>query len=220
MVNNVIGVVNYVIAARPSLLNFVIADSCLTLLAVAALGLVVLWALPSLLARHPSQGMSATQRLAAINAVRGTIATFLIAIGAVITVWFTARTYTLSRQGHVTDRYTSAVSQLGDESTYVRVGGIYALERIGHDSARDRRTIIYVLGAFIRAHSRTHRRHQKGQRDEDFLAALRVATRLVVRSDVVLDLSGADLRNCDLRGLPKAQVHLDGADIRGAQLPT
>jgi hypothetical protein len=27
MVNNVIGVVNYVIAARPSLLNFVIADN-------------------------------------------------------------------------------------------------------------------------------------------------------------------------------------------------
>ena len=27
MVNNVIGVVNYVIAARPSLLNYVIADS-------------------------------------------------------------------------------------------------------------------------------------------------------------------------------------------------
>ena len=28
MVNNVIEVVNYVIAARPSLLNFVIADNC------------------------------------------------------------------------------------------------------------------------------------------------------------------------------------------------
>jgi len=28
MVNNVIGVVNYVIAARPSLLNFMIADNC------------------------------------------------------------------------------------------------------------------------------------------------------------------------------------------------
>jgi len=27
MVNNVIGVVNYVIAARPSMLNFVIADT-------------------------------------------------------------------------------------------------------------------------------------------------------------------------------------------------
>jgi len=28
MVNNVIGMVNYVIAARPSLLNFMIADNC------------------------------------------------------------------------------------------------------------------------------------------------------------------------------------------------
>jgi hypothetical protein len=31
MVNNVIEVVNYVIAARPSLLNFMIADSCAAL---------------------------------------------------------------------------------------------------------------------------------------------------------------------------------------------
>ncbi len=31
MVNNVIGMVNYVIAARPSLLNFVIADKVLSL---------------------------------------------------------------------------------------------------------------------------------------------------------------------------------------------
>jgi len=29
MVNNVIGVVNYVIAARPALLNFMIADRCI-----------------------------------------------------------------------------------------------------------------------------------------------------------------------------------------------
>jgi len=36
MVNNVIGVVNYVIAARPSLLNFVIADSMAPRLAVSA----------------------------------------------------------------------------------------------------------------------------------------------------------------------------------------
>lgn len=194
--------------------------ACLALLAVGALGLVALWALPSLLARHPSQGMSAAQRLAAVNAVRSTIVTFLVAVGAVITVLFTARTYTLSREGHVTDRYTSAVSQLGSESPYVRVGGIYALERIGHDSPRDRRTIIYVLGAFIRDRSRTHPPRPQDLRDEDLLAALRVATRLVARSDdVVLDLSGADLRNCDLTGLPKAQVFLEGADIRDAQLP-
>ena len=51
---------------------------------------------------------------------------------------------------------TSAVSQLGSDNTYVRVGGIHALERIGYDSPQDSTTIIYVLGAFIRDRSRVH----------------------------------------------------------------
>jgi hypothetical protein len=164
--------------------------------------------------------MSAPQRLAAINAVRAATVAFVVAVGAAITLWFTARTYALSRDGHVTDRYTSAVSQLGSDSTYVRVGGIYALERIGHDSSHDRRTIIYVLGAFIRDRSRTHPPHPEGMPDEDVLAALRVATRLVAESDVVLELRGADLRNCDLTGLPKSQVRLEGADTHNAQPPS
>ena len=35
----------------------------------------------------------------------------------------------------------------------VRIGGIYALERIARDSARDHSTIMEVLAAFIREHS-------------------------------------------------------------------
>jgi hypothetical protein len=69
-------------------------------------------------------------------------------------VWFTARTYALNREGQVTDRYTKAVGQLGADSSPVRVGGVYALERIGNDSDKDRTTIIYVLGAFIRERSK------------------------------------------------------------------
>jgi hypothetical protein len=191
-----------------------------SVLVVAALGMVALWALPSLLARHPSQGMTAAQRLAAVSAIRTATVTFLLAVGAAGTVWFTARTYSLSHEGHVTDRYTSAVSQLGSDSPYVRVGGIYALERIGHDSPRDKTTIIYLLGAFIRDRSRTHPAHPPEMPDEDVLGALRVATRLAARSDVVLDLRGADLRNCDLAGLPKSQILLEGADVRDAQLPS
>ena len=164
--------------------------------------------------------MTAAQRLAAVNAIRTAIVTFLVAVGAAVTVWFTARTYSLGREGHVTDRYTSAVSQLGSDSPYVRVGGIYALERIGYDSPRDKTTIIYVLGAFIRDRSRTHPPHPQNMPEEDVLAALRVATRLVARSDVVLDLRGADLRNCDLTGLPMSQILLEGADLRDAQLPS
>jgi hypothetical protein len=53
----------------------------------------------------------------------------------------------------VTDRYTKAVEQLGSDKLEVRIGGIYALERIACDSARDHPTVMDVLTAFIREHS-------------------------------------------------------------------
>ena len=56
-------------------------------------------------------------------------------------------------QGQVTDRYTKAIEQLGSDKLDVRIGGIYALERIARDSARDHPTVMEVLTAFIREHS-------------------------------------------------------------------
>ena len=56
----------------------------------------------------------------------------------------------------MTDRYTKAIEQLGSEKLDVRIGGIYALERIARDSARDHPTVMEVLAAFIREHSREH----------------------------------------------------------------
>jgi uncharacterized protein YjbI with pentapeptide repeats len=50
-----------------------------------------------------------------------------------------------SRDADVTERYTKAIEQLGNEQIAIRVGGIFALERIGHDSERDRRTVVNVL---------------------------------------------------------------------------
>ena len=54
----------------------------------------------------------------------------------------------------MTDRYTKAIEQLGSDKLDVRIGGIYALERIARDSARDHPTVMEVLTAFIREHSR------------------------------------------------------------------
>jgi uncharacterized protein YjbI with pentapeptide repeats len=42
---------------------------------------------------------------------------------------------------------------LGDDKAEVRLGGIYALERIAKDSERDRTTIAAVLSAFVRERS-------------------------------------------------------------------
>jgi hypothetical protein len=64
------------------------------------------------------------------------------------------RTFELTEQGQVTDRYTKAIEQLGSDKLDVRIGVIYALERIARDSHRDHPTIMAVLAAFIREHSR------------------------------------------------------------------
>jgi hypothetical protein len=83
------------------------------------------------------------------DAARGRLLTLgagLLAAGA---LGFTARNFTLSRrtfvlteQGQVTDRYTKAIEQLGSDKLDVRIGGIYALERVACDSARDHPTVM------------------------------------------------------------------------------
>jgi hypothetical protein len=93
------------------------------------------------------------KQLAAVDAARGRILQLLIGAGALGTLWFTAKTYVLSREGHVTDRYTKAIDQLGAKTTDQQVGGIYALERIMHDSEKDHGAVVEVLSAFVREHA-------------------------------------------------------------------
>jgi hypothetical protein len=72
----------------------------------------------------------------------------------------------------VTARYTKAIEQLGSDRLDVRIGGIYALERIAHDSPRDHPAMLEVLAAFIReqrsramaTRKSPARRRQGGQR--------------------------------------------------------
>jgi len=45
-------------------------------------------------------------------------------------VWGMILPAELTEQGQITDRYTKAVEQLGSDKLDVRIGGIYALERI------------------------------------------------------------------------------------------
>ena len=75
----------------------------------------------------------------------------MLAFGALV---FTALTFWLSREGHVTDRYSKAIEQLGSEHLGVRVGAIYALERVMIDSPRDHPTTVEVLAAFLRESTR------------------------------------------------------------------
>src|SRR5450759_3037418 len=87
------------------------------------------------------------------DAARGRLLTLGAGLFAAGVLIYTARTFGLSREGQVTDRYTKAIEQLGSDKLDVRIGGIYALERVARDSAKDHPTVMEVLAAFIREHS-------------------------------------------------------------------
>jgi len=123
-------------------------------IAAAVLALAVAWVLfvpaADWAARRDVGTAKAPTLQAARDAVRGRLLTLgagLFAAGALL---FTARNFTLSQEGQVTDRYTKAVEQLGSDKLAVRIGGIYALERVARDSERDYPTVIEVLTAFVR----------------------------------------------------------------------
>ena len=62
-------------------------------------------------------------------------------------------TVELTKEGQVADRYTRAIEQLGSDKLDVRIGGIYALERIAYNSEPDHPTVMEVLATFVRDHS-------------------------------------------------------------------
>jgi hypothetical protein len=176
------------------------------------------------------RGLTASQRASEIDTMRG----YLIQIGAGVlaagALLYTARNFQLAREGHVTDRYTKAIEQLGSERLDVRLGAIYALERIMIDSARDHPTIVEVLSAFVREHAPTAAPGRdpdgSGQPEQhpplatDAQAAVTVLGRRPAgrtgRGPV--NLTGANLRSADLGGADLTGADLGGADLTRADL--
>ena len=94
-----------------------------------------------------------TNRLKLQNDARATLLQGLAGGVLLLGAYFTYRQLGVTREGQLTDRYTKAVDQLGSDHLDVRVGGIYALERIARDSPPDRATIEEVLTAYVRDHA-------------------------------------------------------------------
>jgi hypothetical protein len=140
----------------------------------------------------------------------------------------------LAEQGQITERFTRAIDQLGSQHLDVRLGGIYALERIARDSPGDRSTIGEVLTAYIRGHAPWPPRLD-GQppaeatmeevtflrlRAPDVQAALTVLGRGRFAAPdpeaPQLDLSDTDLRRSYLRKGDLRRARLFSADLRRA----
>ena len=183
----------------------------------------IVWGLPAILTRHPHIPNASDQHKAISDTRTGLIAA-VVAAGAAGGLAYTARTYRLSREGQFTDRYSKAVEQLGDDKKLeVRLGGIYALERLMADSSRDQPTILEVLAAWVR--ERTASLTPKLERfPTDVQAVLTViGRRTPVRTEHPIDLRKALLANAylartHLEGADLEEANLEGADLAGARL--
>ena len=107
----------------------------------------------------------------AIAVLLGVLAAAATLPFTIIWVWINERNTQATEKGLITDRINTAVTGLGTEKTVkdrasngtvreyttpnleVRIGTIYALERIAEDSDRDHRHILAVLCAYIRTNA-------------------------------------------------------------------
>jgi hypothetical protein len=195
-------------------------------IAAVVLAATVAWVLfvpaADWLARHDVASAKGPLLQAARDAARGRLLTLGAGLFAAAALLFTARNFTLAREGQVTDRYTKAVEQLGSDKLDVRIGGIYALERVARDSAKDHPTIMEVVSAFVREHSHEPwppsgpgGRERPRSTRPDVQAAVTVIGR---RDAKRVDLGGADLTRADLTEANLAIANLDGANLTGANL--
>ena len=97
---------------------------------------------------------NAAKRLGLRNDVRTAFAQLLAGCVLAGGLVFTARTYRVAREGQITDRFSKAIEHLGSDKLDLRLGGIYALERIARDSVRDQGPILEVLTAYARRYVR------------------------------------------------------------------
>jgi Pentapeptide repeats (8 copies) len=141
-------------------------------------------------------------------------------------LYFTWRTLQVNREGQITERFTRAIEQLGSEKLEIRLGGIYALERIARESEEDYWPIMAILTAYVRQHA--PRKFEEVLSEEaappgfDVQAILTIIGRFTTHrkngEPKAVDLHETDLRRADLQEGYLQQVNFRGAILRGANL--
>lgn len=165
------------------------------------------------------------------NTYRKTIAEISGGIALLAGLYFTWGNLTTAQQGQITERFTKAVDQLGARDTAIRLGGIYALERIARDSREDHGSIMEILTAYVRnnapressvSNSIDRSRNKNFPKSytsnmkprEDIQACLTVIGRRELRADEgPFDLQGTDLRGANLVAANLRRTNFSKADL-------
>lgn len=155
------------------------------------------------------------------NEARRTWAQILGGLVILIGLYFTWQTVRVSQEGQITERFTRAIDQLGNEKLEIRLGGIYALERIARDSERDHWPIMEILTAYVRENAPWNEDQPPTRLPADIPTDIQAILTVLGRrartygkgEGQPLDLHGTDIRGANLAG-----AHLEGAYLGGAHL--
>jgi hypothetical protein len=148
---------------------------------------------------------------------RQTLAQIIGGAAFLLGLYLSAQTLWTTQEGQITDRFTKAIGQLGeDHNLAIRMGGIYGLKRIANDSGKDYWPIMEIFAAYVREHARW-----KSQMNRDWKVDSLPIDIITVRS-IISDRRPArwrpDLRGIDLRGEKLGGIHLEGAILSDAHL--
>jgi hypothetical protein len=180
-------------------------------------------------------------RIALENAITGSLLQgigglllFVTAYVSLENLKATQRNVLVVEEKQVTERFTQAINQLGSDKIEVRLGGIYALERIARDSEKDHWTIMEVLTSFIQEKSPLPESEQLEEKPlikiaRDVQAALTVIGRRDTRRDPefdyfklietsLFDLSKTSLVGANLVGANFHGTDFSGSNFHGARL--
>jgi hypothetical protein len=211
---------------------------------------LLLWRLPKRKAARLTSGLK--EQFNIENEIRKTWATIIGGMAVLFSLLFTwanlrvaqdnlrstqeaaTKSQELTREGQITDRFTKAITQLGEqgpEKLAVRLGGIYALERIARDSERDHWPIMEVLTAYVREHVPWRPKDTQLQKSDQLPANGQPSLKPATDIQAILTVLGRRVRgydpgedqrlhlaDTDLRGADLGNVHLERADLGNAHL--
>ena len=208
----------------------------LFLVIVAVIAVGIIWKVPQWQAAG-WQGQMELKDLAKLqNDARTTLVHALGGAVLLIGLYFTLKNLQLTQDRQITERYTRAVEQLGSDKLELRLGAIYAMERIARDSERDHWPIMEILTAYVREHAPWKKTEQHSKEEgsptetpptqnhepvpkptTDIQAILTVLGRRTHTygkgEEQPLNLSRTALRGANLVG-----AHLEGVALSGAHL--
>jgi uncharacterized protein YjbI with pentapeptide repeats len=119
----------------------------------------------------------------------------------------------------LTDLYTKAVDLLGSDRVATRLGGLYALDRVGADNEAVRPAVAAVICAYLRTpppHDDPHETEVRRTAQRLLTGHLRTDDEAAYWPDVRLDLAGAGLTGFDAAGCTLLSADFSGARFRGA----